>query len=74
MLKFLLVTTSLTATTNFTQPVECQLCQGRICSEMKNGRLINDNYDLEIDTSKIKMSEIKIEDCEIRNSSFKENI
>jgi hypothetical protein len=61
----------MTSETDLTKkPQECRLCSGRICVVMEKGRLINDNGDKRpIDTSKIVMNEVKIEDCEIRNNS-----
>lgn len=49
---------------------ECNLCPGRRCTDLNIGRLINDNEPATypVDTRKIKTSQVKIKDCELREA------
>lgn len=48
---------------------ECRLCVGRVCTPLIWGRLINDTGEEKpVDTSKLKATTTKIEDCELRES------
>ena len=49
--------------------MECRLCWHRICTDTKNGRIINDNNGkAPVDKSKISNSPVKIEDCEMKQT------